>query len=512
MRRLSRRDFLKLGSIISGGVALSRFAPKQALTQPSASVPGPNILIFVFDAMSAKNLSLYGYHRRTTPNLERFAQRATVYNQHYSAGNFTTPGTASLLTGLYPWTHRAINTGGPIARAVADHNLFRALGSSYYRLAFSQNFWPNYYFGQFLPEIEKILSPASFSVIDQIISVKFGADLVDSHRAFGDLLFQDGPASLVFGVFDKMLLYEAVARASAPDYPGGSNGIPHTENYPIYFQLKDVFDGVRATLESLMPPSLAYIHFWSPHAPYMPTIKFDSLFEDGWAPKPKPVHALAGSDFRSVRHMNYQRQKYDEYVANLDDEFGRLLDALDARGILDQSYVVITSDHGEFFERGVERHLTPLMYDPVVRVPLLIRAPGQRSRQDVYLPTDSVDVLPTLVHLSGAEPPDWCEGKILPAFGGVEDPERNIFMMDAKYNRAFLPLTRASFGMRKGAHKLVYYMGFKQYQKKDKFELYDLDRDPEELSDLYSESSPLARSLRDELLAKVREVSGKPAS
>src|SRR5512146_2526143 len=155
MSRFTRRDFLKLGSLVSGTFAVSRLASRVPL-QGAASVR-PNILIIVFDAMSAKNLSLYGYRRKTTPNLERFAQRATVYNQHYSPGNFTTPGTASLLTGLYPWTHCALNFSGLITPRHAADNLFRALGPQYHRLAFSQNVWPNYFFGQFEGDIEKVL-------------------------------------------------------------------------------------------------------------------------------------------------------------------------------------------------------------------------------------------------------------------------------------------------------------------------------------------------------------------
>src|SRR5512142_667090 len=145
MRGPSRRDFLKLGSIVSGAFAAARLLPHAAV-RPSTSTPStPNILIFVFDAMSAKHLSLYGYPRKTSPNFERFAAHATVYNQHYAAGNFTTPGTASLLTGLYPWTHRAINQSGLIVRERVEQNLFRQVGARYHRLAFSQNMWPNYF-------------------------------------------------------------------------------------------------------------------------------------------------------------------------------------------------------------------------------------------------------------------------------------------------------------------------------------------------------------------------------
>src|SRR5690242_11278923 len=137
MSRFTRRDFLKVGSILSGVAALTRLAPRGA--RAAAAPPEhPNIVIFVFDAMTAKNLSVYGYKRKTTPNFERFAKRATIYNQHYSTANFTTAGTASLLTGVYPWTHRAFNQSALIARDIARHNVFGSLGTQYYRIAFSQ--------------------------------------------------------------------------------------------------------------------------------------------------------------------------------------------------------------------------------------------------------------------------------------------------------------------------------------------------------------------------------------
>ena len=508
MRRLSRRDFLKLGSVLSGAAALSRLVPGFSNRGPSSPSSPANILILVFDAMSAKNLSLYGYRRQTTPNLERFAGRATVYNQHYSAGSFTTPGTASLLTGLYPWTHRAINESGLIERNLTDRNLFHVLGNAYYRLAYSQNMWPNYFFGQFRPDIEKVLSPADFSLVNQIVGDKVSRDLANSQRAFDDFMFQDGtpPASLVFGLAERILLRRAFAAAAtrAGDYP---RGLPRTGNYPIFFRLSDVFDGMRTTVEQLKPPFVAYLHAWSPHAPYRPNKDFDNRFADGWRPQPKPAHLLG--DHSAPRHMNDRRQNYDEYIANLDFEFGRLLDALESRGILDNTYLVVTSDHGELFERGIEGHITPVLYDPVVRVPLLISAPGQRSRQDVNATTSSVDVLPTLAHLAGGQPHSWYEGQLLPGLGGAEDPERSTFIMDAKRNTAFSALLHASFALRKGPYKLVYYKGFEEYGGQDTFELYDLEDDPEELVDLYPQSPSFARDLRLELLAKIEAENAK---
>src|SRR5512144_1796135 len=100
---VNRRDFLKL----AGMLPVSLAAPRWTRRLPEVGAPG-NVIVVVFDAWTAFNVSLYGYPRQTMPNLERLAQRAIVYHDHYAGGNFTTPGTASLLTGTYPWSHRAI--------------------------------------------------------------------------------------------------------------------------------------------------------------------------------------------------------------------------------------------------------------------------------------------------------------------------------------------------------------------------------------------------------------------
>jgi membrane-anchored protein YejM (alkaline phosphatase superfamily) len=141
MKQISRRDFINLALAYSGGMLLSGL--KSRMRPIVANIEGvrPNIIILVLDAMTARNLSLYGYGRRTTPNFERFADRANVYHAHYSAGNFTSPGTASILTGTYPWTHRAINMSSSVTPSLSDRNIFTLLGNKYYRLAYSQNIW-----------------------------------------------------------------------------------------------------------------------------------------------------------------------------------------------------------------------------------------------------------------------------------------------------------------------------------------------------------------------------------
>ena len=111
-RGISRRDFLK----VAARVPLAALAPLglSRFKQPEDRQL-PNIIVLVFDAWAAGHLPMHGYMRQTMPNLELFAQRAVVYHRHYSAGTFTAPGTASLLTGLLPPTHRMLALGGQIA-------------------------------------------------------------------------------------------------------------------------------------------------------------------------------------------------------------------------------------------------------------------------------------------------------------------------------------------------------------------------------------------------------------
>ena len=104
---LSRRDFLKLSSAAALAGAVHTFPFSSAASRHQSSAH-PNILVVLFDALSAEHLSLYDYPRHTSPNLDHFAEGATVYHNHHSAGNYTTPSTASLFTGTYPWTHRAL--------------------------------------------------------------------------------------------------------------------------------------------------------------------------------------------------------------------------------------------------------------------------------------------------------------------------------------------------------------------------------------------------------------------
>ena len=94
---------------------------------------------------------------------------------------------------------------------------------------------------------------------------------------------------------------------------------------------------------------------------------------------------------------------------------------------------------------------------------------------------------------------------MLPGFGGLEDNSRATYSVDAKLNSSFGALSIASVAMRKNGYKLIYYKG---YKGGDSYELYDLQNDPEELSDLFGKEASIAGAMRDELLTAFDQHSG----
>jgi arylsulfatase A-like enzyme len=516
---ISRRDFLKLAGLVSLTPLLNAIPGAHLQVQggtisrrPRAEGSLPNILIILFDAMSAFNLSLYGYPRKTCPNLERFASRATVYHNHHSAGNFTTPSTASLFTSTYPWTHRAFNLSGLISPAVLPHNLFLYLPEAYHRAAFAQNVFADTLIYQCDEKLEQHARADSFTLVHSTLYNKlFPHDAIYGLKSYDQFLFvrEEAHGSLLLSILndlDIQLRSQLYARKYANLYP---DGLPRLANSDLYFILGQVMEGVIDMVKGLPRPSFAYIHLMPPHEPYVPSRPFRGMFNDGWSPPAKKKHRLAPGV--SKERLDARRQTYDEYIADLDAELGRLLDQIQAAGLFENSYIIVTSDHGEMFERGVHGHSNALVFEPGIRIPLLISAPGQEARQDIHALTSNVDLLPTLLQLSGAPIPDWSQGILLPGLGvepvfsGEETPERSIYIVEAKTNAEYQPLTKATLALIKGRYKLIHYFGYRYYR--DEYELYDLKKDPEELNNIY-ESHPAAKDLQAELEQKMLEADG----
>ncbi|MBI3159866.1 MAG: sulfatase-like hydrolase/transferase [Chloroflexi bacterium] len=499
---LTRREFLKVAAV-TGLAGLPASGPLGMMDKP-------NILVLAFDALSARHIQLYGYPRATMPNLARFAGRSTVFHRHYSTGSFTTTGTASLLTGLYPWSHRALQPNATVLDGLTGQNLFALLaGAGYATLGFSHNLLANILLYQFRGDIREFMLPRQLALVENAVSDRiFWKDYGVAVRAEEASLKPVGqrPNSLLLAgllQFIQSADEQRVLRQYRDQFP---RGLP--TNHGMLYRLEDYIDWTIQQVASLPRPFMGYVHMMPPHDPYNPRKEFIGLFEDGYRPLAKPSHHF--QEGRDQAFLDEKRTQYDEFITYADAEFGRLVDEMDAQGRLDDTWVIFTSDHGEMFERGIYRHITPTLYEPVVRSPLLVHAPGQSARQDVFAPTSGVDLLPTLAAAAGLPALAWAQGQ--PLLGPTGVPlmltERPVFCMDYKGSAKFGPLRKGTSAILRGDHKLIYYSGYDGFD--EIYELYDLAEDPEELNNLSEVRPELREDLHSEL-AEHRDAANFPS-
>jgi arylsulfatase A-like enzyme/Tfp pilus assembly protein PilF len=210
----------------------------------------------------------------------------------------------------------------------------------------------------------------------------------------------------------------------------------------------------------------AWMHLYDPHAPYI---------------SPEP--------YRS----EYRGHPYRGAIAFTDAQVGRVFDYLDARGLSDHTIVIVTADHGEGLgEHGEETHGF-FVYESAMRVPLIVRAPGRGLTPGrVSQPVRSVDIMPTVLDLIGAAPTQPVEGvSLVPLMTG----EVREMPLEA-YGEAMYPLHHYGWSelttLRSERYKLI---------DAPRPELYDLERDPHELTNLFEER----RSVGDAMLRQLRD-------
>ncbi len=498
---INRRDFLKL----SGLLPLSMAAPGLAnlLSRPGqAQAKAQNVIVVVFDAFSAYNISLYGYRRDTTPNLARLAKRAVVYHNHFAGSNFTTPGTASLLTGTLPWTHRALRPDGEVAPAFVTRNFFSAF-QDYYRLAYTHNGWAYTLLRQMQSEMDQLIPREKLllSSYDNFIESLFRNDEdIASVSWTRDMRIGEGYAYSLFLSHLYKVLQEGKVANLQPMFP---RGLPTTGS-DDGFLLEQAVDWLSNLLTSIPQPFMGYFHFLPPHFPYHTSVDFYNRFKgDGYRPVEKPRDIF--TDRRLFTNLLARRTEYDEFILYVDREFGRFYDELESSGLLENTWVVFTSDHGEMFERGIVGHSTDTLYQPVIRIPLLIFEPGRQVGVDVHAATSAIDVLPTLSRLTGHPIPSWTEGVVLPPYA-EPDSARSLYVVRAKDADPDAALTPASTTIVRGRYKLLYYYGYEERGIKDFTKLYDIEADPEELTDLSQTEKDVAGELLNELKSKLAEV------
>ena len=224
-----------------------------------------------------------------------------------------------------------------------------------------------------------------------------------------------------------------------------------------------------------------WIHFISPHTPY----DYREMSSQLAGPENEGRYAkTTGGNFDVVNEEELTRVRdlYDGEIFFADDLFRQLMEHVESLGLMDKTVIIVTSDHGEeFMEHGQLQHNA--VYEELVRIPLMIRHPGltQGARTDV--PYVNVDLMPTIAAMAGIEPPRNIDGIDL------------FHAFDADRYRLSASMTnkeRFEIASEQSAKKLI--LGCTPEFRE---ELYDLETDPGERSDLILDKPQLAGRLSD---------------
>ena len=324
----------------SGRVRLGRDQGR-AVAATVARPKAPNVLVIIWDAVRASELSLYGYPRRTTPRLDAFAARGVTFDQAQGTASYTLPSHASLFTGR--WPHQlSVNWTVWLDRSVPT--LAEELGRRGYRTG-------------------------AFSANHAYVSWEFG--VLRGFQRIDDYALSPIDVARTAGLVHWLLGFKSIRTLiGLHDKPGRRSA----ENIRTHFL--DWLDGSDDDR-----PFFAFLNIFDAHDPYLPPAPFDTLF--GWPPGADDRERARARDLATQRPLDLTpdevarvRDQYDGAIAGMDHSLGRLLDALDKRGQLDSTMVIIASDHGEAFsEHGMFGHGNSL-YVEELRTPLVIVMPG----------------------------------------------------------------------------------------------------------------------------------------
>ncbi len=413
----------------------------------------PNILLIGIDSLRADHMSLYGYPRLTTPHIDAFAHDGATFERTYSPHIPTTSAYASMLTG---------------------------------RDCFGT----------------------------QVVALRHKGGLTTEIRTMAEILRDEGYDTSCVGFtgnpssrgFDRYF-----------DYAGW--GSWNEGRSPKAQNLNDVAVPELDRLIDQDQPFFLFLRHMDPHAPYLPPAPFERMFYHGNETDPSNKSMKPVMDFKpfcdffkswmppGISDKDYVIAQYDGAIAYLDACLATLFTQLEARGVLDDTIVVINGDHGETLyehECWFDHHG---MYDNVLHVPLVIRYPAKvPAGQRVTGFNQHKDLLPTLLDLAGIKVDDPFDGRNLMELmrGKAKDFDREFYITECTWMR--------KHGWRTPTWKLMIALE-PDFHFKPEVELYDMVADPDENNNLAKSRPDVVDRLRrrmEKWIAKREKETGKP--
>ncbi len=433
----------------------------------------PNVLLVMVDQMTVRAMSIYGNRVVKMPNLDRLALESVIFDQAYCASPLCAPARYSLLTGKQSFKIGAFDNACelPASTPTIVHHL-RKLG-----------YWTT------------LCGKMHFVGPDQLhgFNERLTTDIYPSTFAWAPQ-WDKGAGYITSGVTCASILEAGPCiRSMQMDY----------DDEVEYRGIQKLYDLARSGRK---PPFFLTISFTHPHHPFtiaheywnryspaeidlpvvgpVPFERLDYHSRGLYFAHGRHLHEVTDEHTRNARHAYYGMLSY------LDDKVGRLLDVLDQTGLADKTLVIFTSDHGEMLgERGMwhKHHF----YEPSVRVPLIMRWPGQLAPSRVFEPVSHLDLAPTVLDLLGsANASRGMDGSsLLPVMN--EDAAAHPIFADYLAIGPCVPCRM----IRKGDFKFMYTHGHDE-------RLFDLSRDPDEEKNLVDqpECEEIKQILKEALL------------
>ncbi len=452
--------------------------------RPPARPGAPNVLLIVLDTVRAENLSLHGHHRPTTPNLERLARRGVLFTEARTTAPWTAPAHGSLMTGR--WPHElSIAPGVPLDAT--------------------------------FPTLAEVLGGAGYATAGFVGNLDCCNALYGIDRGFAryEDAYENQTVSLVETLGSSALGRRVLQATGRP--MGAFDGEFGLQRKTAAMLNSDLLGWLAQRPADR--PFFAFVNYYDAHRPYRyytpPESRFGKAvlpFEDQAALEQMYYDAIAGRPGQSgltpeqagLELTQFYHDAYDTCIAYVDQQLGLLVDELERRGELENTLIIVTSDHGEEIgERGRLIHGASV-YSTEAHVPLVVVPPAGSSRAGVVNdPVTLRDVPATIAEWTGLGLSSPFPGHPLTqhAANGWDWPAtRSPVLCELTHVIAFPPneAIPPPFGL---ARSLVARDRLYIRRPEGVEELYDLRNDPRELIDLARDSSSISvvEQFREEL-------------
>jgi arylsulfatase A-like enzyme len=451
----------------------------------------PNILLIVIDALRADHLGCYGYERETSPTLDRLAASGVIFENAFAPSSTTAISMASLFTSLHPVQH-----------GVRYSTVFRQ------------------------PHLGREEDHEGIPVQVQALNEKL--------TTLAEILSAQEYKTM--GVMTNPFLRESL---------GFSQGFGSYEGGDL--KADEVVDRFLEWMEkSDNSPFFSFLHFIDVHSPYRPGPPYNTMFHSGEGGLSQEAlrEILNRSVDAGVPPSEIMKQRglplnpeyiekiiglYDGEIRLVDDSLGHLFHRLETAGILNNTVIAITADHGEeFMNHGRIGHGV-FLYDGLIRVPLILVLPrgsasGRRVRESVSL----LDLMPTLLELGGVPVPDGLSGRSLaplilpetretweshPVFG--EQNTRNARKVSIRTDHYKLIRTfrfepiESEVPSDDGGEKMLDGLMRERKLQRVRIELFDLTGDPDESNDISADHPDVVNELLTRLDAHLEGLASR---